>query len=164
MNGTTVVDVAHTGCDKVAGIGSLTLGGTLKVVVNGTLNGSEVFNLFAATSYSGDFTSYDLPTLPDPMTWNTTLVPSQGILKIDGGAPPQPPQPTISPVTISGTNLVVSATTVSGASYVLQSATNLTPTVIWNNESTNAGTGGTLTLNVPIEPGKPQKFLRVWAY
>ena len=164
LNGTTVVDVAHTGCDKVAGIGSLTLGGTLKVVVNGTLNGSEVFNLFAATSYSGDFTSYDLPTLPDPMTWNTTLVPSQGILKIDGGAPPQPPQPTISPVTISGTNLVVSATTVSGASYVLQSATNLTPTVIWNNESTNAGTGGTLTINVPIEPGKPQKFLRFWAY
>jgi hypothetical protein len=51
-----------------------------------------------------------------------------------------------------------------GANYVLQTATNLTPTINWQSESTNAGTGGNLILNVPIEPGKPQKFLRFWVY
>ena len=75
-----------------------------------------------------------------------------------------PPQPVIAPVTVSGTNLVVSTPTVLGANYVLQSATNLTPTIIWQNESTNAGSGGNLILNVPIEPGKPKKFLRFWVY
>jgi len=73
-------------------------------------------------------------------------------------------QPTIEPVTVSGTNLVVSVPTVTGVNYVLQSATNLTPTIFWVNESTNAGTGGNLILNVPIEPGKPQKFVRFWVY
>ena len=73
-------------------------------------------------------------------------------------------QPTIAPVTVSGTNLVVSVPTVTGANYVLQTATNLTPTILWANESTNAGTGGNLILTVPIEPGKPQKFVRFWVY
>ena len=75
-----------------------------------------------------------------------------------------PPQPTIAPVSVSGTNLVVSVPTTLGFNYVLQSATNLTPTINWQNESTNAGTGGNLILNVPIEPAKPQKFLRFWVY
>jgi hypothetical protein len=73
-------------------------------------------------------------------------------------------QPTIAPVTVSGTNLVVSVPTVTGANFVLQTATNLTPTILWANESTNAGTGGNLILIVPIEPGKPQKFVRFWVY
>ena len=90
------------------------------------------------------------------------FIAGSGSLKVVSSAPP--PQPTIAPVTVSGTNLVVSASTVSGANYVLQSATNLTPTINWSNESTNAGTGGNLMLNVPIEPSQPQKYLRLWAY
>ena len=65
---------------------------------------------------------------------------------------------------MAGTNLVVSVSTVSGGNYVLQSATNLTPPIDWVNESTNAGNGDTLTLNVPMDPDKPQKFLRFWVY
>jgi hypothetical protein len=84
-----------------------------------------------------------------------------GTLKITAATPPSP---TIAPVTVAGTNLVVSVPTVTGANYVLQSATNLTPTIFWVNESTNAGTGGNLILNVPIQPGKPQKFVRFWVY
>ena len=75
-----------------------------------------------------------------------------------------PPQPTIAPVAVSGTNLVVTVPTVAGFNYVLQSTTNLTPTINWQNVSTNAGTGVNLILNVPIEPGKPRKFLRFWVY
>lgn len=76
----------------------------------------------------------------------------------------RPPQARIAPVTVSGTNLVVSVPTVSGGHYVLQSATNLTPRINWVSESTNAGTGGTLILNMPITPNNRQKFLRFWVY
>jgi hypothetical protein len=34
----------------------------------------------------------------------------------------------------------------------------------WLNESTNAGAGGNLILNVLIEPAQPQKYLRFWVY
>ena len=107
-----------------------------------------------------DFGFYDLPVLPSPLAWDYSSVPVDGTLKVIGGLP----QPTIAPVTVSGTNLVVSIPTVAGTNYVLQSATNLTPTIAWVNESTNVGTGGTLTLNVPIQPSKPRKFLRFWVY
>ena len=55
LNGATIMQVSHTAADQVAGIGSLTLGGTLQVVVNGALTGGEVFKLFAATNYSRRF-------------------------------------------------------------------------------------------------------------
>ena len=161
LNGITIMEVSSTGGDSVAGINNLTMGGTLQVVVNGTLGGYEVFKLFAATNYLGDFT-YDLPTLPSPLAWSNSIA-VDGTLRVTGGTAP-PPQPTLGPVTRSGTNLVVPVPTVSGANYVLQSATNLTPTIIWRNESTNAGTGGTLNLNVPIDPAAPRKFVRVWVY
>ena len=159
LNGTTIMEVSDYGSDKVAGIGSLTLGGTLQVVVSGTLRGWEVFKLFSATSYSGDF-AYALPDI-SPLSWDTTSVPVDGTLKVIGGSAPPP---TIEPLTVSGTNLVVSVLTAPVGHYVLQSTTNLTPTVVWRNESTNDGTGGTLTLSVPIDPNKPQKFVRFWVY
>jgi hypothetical protein len=95
------------------------------------------------------------------LTWDSSSVPVNGTLKVIGGTAPPP---TIAPVTVSGNNLVVSVLTAPVGNYVLQSATNLTPTINWQNESTNAGTGGTLTLNVPIDPTKPRKFLRFQVY
>jgi hypothetical protein len=62
------------------------------------------------------------------------------------------------------TNLALSLPTVWGYYYVLQSATNLVAPVIWKNESTNAGTGGSLLLNVPVTPGKPHWFGRMLVY
>lgn len=161
LNGITIMEVSSTGGDKVAGINILTMGGTLQVVVNGTLGGYEVFKLFAATNYAGDFI-YDLPTLPSPLAWSNSIA-VDGTLRVTGGTAP-PPQPTLGPVTQSGTNLVATVPTVSGANYVLQTATNLTPAIIWRNESTNAGTGGNLLLYVPIDPATPRKFVRVWVY
>jgi hypothetical protein len=64
----------------------------------------------------------------------------------------------------SVTNLALSLPTVWGYYYVLQSATNLVAPVIWKNESTNAGTGGSLLLNVPVTPGKPHWFGRMLVY
>jgi autotransporter-associated beta strand protein len=242
--GTTVMEVSHAAADKVAGIRTLSLGGTLQVIVNGPLKGGEVFKLFEATNYTGDFV-YELPTLPGSLGWDYASVPVDGTLKVTGTGPPIPPvisgfspnsgsvgatviitgsfftgatnvtfnetrapdyavdsdtqitakvptgattgaisvttpdgtgtssssftvvsipPPTIPPVTVSGNNLVVAVPTVVGGQYVLQSATNLTPAIYWRNEATNAGTGANVIFNVPIEAGKPQKFVRVWVY
>ena len=158
--GTTIMEVSHTNHDQVRGINALEMGGTLEVVVVGALTGGEVFKLFEANSYSGSF-SYTLPMLPSPLAWDDSTFATDGTLRVTGGAPPAP---TIGPVLISGTNLVVTVPTISGASYVLQTTTNLTAPVNWQNESTNAGTGGNVQLNVPIESSKPQKFLRVRVY
>jgi autotransporter-associated beta strand protein len=108
-------------------------------VATSTVNGTALTGKFGTVSLSG----------------NTVV-----LTVSDGSAP----QPTIAPVTVSGTNLVLSVPTTSGYNYVLQSTTNLTPAITWMNESTNAGTGGNLILNVPIDPDKPQRFLRFWVY
>ena len=161
LNDTTLMKVSHAAADKVAGMSTLTLGGTLQVVVEGTLTGGEVFKLFAATNYSGDFGAYQLPSLPSPLGWDSSSVPVDGTLRVTGGAPPQP---TIAPVSLSTNNLIITVPTVSGGNYVLQSATNLVPPVAWANVSTNPGTGSNLILNVPIDRAQPRTFFRFWAY
>ena len=97
-----------------------------------------------------------------PGVYDNTTSPITGTGKLQVVGPPPPP--TIAPVTVSGTNLVVTVPTTVGYNYVLQSTTNLTPVINWQNLSTNAGTGGNLILNVPIDPATPQKFLRFWVY
>jgi autotransporter-associated beta strand protein len=158
--GNTIMEVSHAAYDQVRGMNTLEMYGTLEVVVVGTLTGGEVFKLFDAASYVGSF-SYLLPTLPAPLAWDDSTLATDGTLRVTGGAPPQPE---IDPVYPSGTNLVVSVPTVLGPNYVLQTTTNLTAPVIWQNQSTNAGTGGSVQFDVPIEPGKPQKFVRIWVY
>ena len=148
--------------DQISVLTTLTLGGTLDVTLSGTVSGGEVFQLFTAGAFSGTpFDTVNLPPLPGSLTWDTSKLATEGKLSVSSGAPPQP---TIAPVTVAGTNLLVSVSTVSGGNYVLQSATNLTPPIDWVNESTNAGNGDTVTLNVPMDPDKPQKFLRFWVY
>jgi hypothetical protein len=45
--------------------------------------------------------------------------------------------------------------------YVLQAATNLVAPVAWANLSTNAGTGGLLTIPAPVDFAEAQKFYRI---
>jgi hypothetical protein len=72
------------------------------------------------------------------------------------------PRPTILPAARAGTNLVVSATTLTGYNYVLEMATSLNAPITWTPVSTNAGTGGTLTNMVPIS-GSAKAFFRYQA-
>jgi hypothetical protein len=58
----------------------------------------------------------------------------------------------------------VQVASVSGATYVLQSATNLTASINWQNYSTNAGTGSTLSIAAPPTTSGPRRFLRVLAF
>lgn len=164
--------------------GSLTLAGTNTytgntTVSNGTLAiavasiatnstvtvaGAAILQLdFATTNRVAGFVTNGV-SLPPGVYQATNADPfiaGSGSLQVVSGTPPQP---TIAPVTVSGTNLVVSVGTGLGANYVLQSAANLTPTINWQNESTNVGTGTNLIFNVPIGPAQPQKYLRFWVY
>jgi len=137
---------------------NVTYGGMLKILASGTCTAGQTFRLFSGPGATNTSNFASLEVSP---SGGTTFSFTNGVLTVVSGASPQP---TITPVTVSGTNLVVSVPTTSGFNYVLQSATNLTPTVYWQNESTNAGTGGNLVLDVPIEPDKPQKFFRFWVY
>lgn len=85
-----------------------------------------------------------------------------GSLKVVRLAPPQ--VPTIGPISLVGTNLVLTLPATSGLNYVLQQATNLTSPVVWQNVSTNAGTGSNLVFNVSIDLSWPQNFIRFLAY
>lgn len=144
--------------DGVIAGATVTYGGGLNIVPTGIFTNGQTFELFSGPG-AANASNFDSLTVSGG--GGPTFMFTNGVLTVLS-APAL--QPTIAPVTVSGTNLVVAVPTVPGAQYVLQSATNLTPAIHWQNESTNAGTGGDLILNVPIETGKPQKFLRFWVY
>jgi fibronectin-binding autotransporter adhesin len=80
--------------DVVTGVSTLTFGGTLTVNNQaGTFVGGESYQLFNATSYSGNFAATNLPALGSGLAWNWN--PSTGNLSV------------VAPVTIpaTGTNL-----------------------------------------------------------
>jgi hypothetical protein len=69
----------------VNGITSVTYGGQLKVTLVGTLVGGEVFKLFGATTYNPTpFSSYDLPSIPPPLAWDTSQLTVDGTLRVSG--------------------------------------------------------------------------------
>jgi autotransporter-associated beta strand protein len=145
-------------------------GGTLNLnnnpfTINGSVLTDGVYTIIAQSDAPDITGSVALSTVNGTaLTGRTGTVSLSGntvLLTVSGGGLPQP---TIAPVSVSGTNLVLTIPSISGYNYVLQSATNMTPTINWQYESTNAGNGGNLILNVPIDPAKPQKFLRFWVY
>ncbi len=68
----------------VAGLSSVTFGGTLNVALApGRLVGGEVFTLFSAAAYSGNFSATNLPALESPLTWDTSQL-GNGLLSVSG--------------------------------------------------------------------------------
>jgi autotransporter-associated beta strand protein len=122
--GTTEMEVSHTAADKVQGLTSVALGGTLKVVVVGSLTGTEVIKLFDAApgGYSGDFAAYDLPTLSAPLAWDITSVPVDGTLRVTGGVE----RPQLSSITrTSDGNFQLTGTGPGTAAYRILATTNV---------------------------------------
>jgi autotransporter-associated beta strand protein len=57
---------------KIAGLGTITYGGTLTVTnLGNALAAGDTFTLFQATNYNGSFTNFVLPALPAGLAWNT---------------------------------------------------------------------------------------------
>ncbi|QUE52573.1 tandem-95 repeat protein [Luteolibacter ambystomatis] len=92
LAGTTQVTLGKSGVtlsnDKVAGVSTVTYGGLLVVTNVGpdALVVGNSFQLFAASTYSGSFSSITLPTLPAGLVWDTTNLGVNGTLFV-GGVP-----------------------------------------------------------------------------
>lgn len=138
---------------------SIGYGGTLIVTnCSGTLAAGNSFQLFVATNYSGLFTVTNLPTLPVNLAWTNTLG-VDGKLSVISVGPP--PQPYITSMSLSGTNLVIKGTNgLSGQQYVVLSSTNVAlPLSQWTPIATNTFNGiGHFNITNGVDPGAPRNF------
>jgi len=145
--------------DKIVGLTSVTFAGQLIVTNIGVtpLVAGDSFQLFAAGSYNGGFTSLILPPLSGSLVWNTNNLSVSGTVSVVN---PLPPAPVIDTVHLDGGNIVVATPTVSGAEYVLETTPGLEPPVTWTPVITNTGTGGTITNLIPVNTATPKRFYR----
>lgn len=159
LNGTSVMELSHAAADKVAGLSSVSLGGVLKIVVNGALTGTEVFRLFEADAYSGDFTTYDLPPLDPPLAWDVAAVPVNGTLRVTGGV--QPPQIGAAIRTADG-NFQISGTGPTGAAYRILSTTNAAlPLATWTELGAGTFSDGMFSFTDLNATNHPIRFYSV---
>jgi autotransporter-associated beta strand protein len=161
LNGTTVMEVSHTGSTvanaKVAGLSSVAFGGTLQILVAGNLTGGEVFHLFDSAAYAGDFATYNLPALSSPLYWSNSIA-TDGTLQV-GGKLATPPQ--FGGIAISGTNLVIqgSGGTPNGTYYVLTSTNIALPVSIWLPTLTNTfDSSGNFQFSTPVGAPPGRRF------
>lgn len=88
LNGSTAMEISKSGvtltADKTSGVSTLTYGGTLSVTKLGAdaLVAGDTFTLFSATSYSGSFSSLNLPTLTSDLKWDTSKLNVNGTLAV----------------------------------------------------------------------------------
>lgn len=159
LSGTTVLELNRTNspnADLLSAAG-ITFGGTLTVTnIGPALQAGDTFNLFDGT-LSSAFAATNLPALSSPnFYWDTSLLNSQGILRVASNVPPPP---AIQPPGLDGTNLVFKVHTESGFSYVVEASPTVSP-ASWTGIQTNTG-GGVLTFTIPVDPANPQRFLRI---
>jgi autotransporter-associated beta strand protein len=121
-------------------VGVLSENGTLSV---SNFNGSvfapgDHFKLFDATSYSGSFAAYLLPSLNSGLAWNTDRLNADGTLWVLSTVPPA-----INRTVAIGNNLVLSGTggTPNWNYYVLTTTNLSLPTGQWKRVATNAFDG-----------------------
>jgi fibronectin-binding autotransporter adhesin len=166
LGGTTIMklDKSHATNDVLQSTNSsITYGGTLVVSnVAGSFTGGETYKLFdsATASYLSSFSTIQLPSLPAGLSWNTNLSAS-GTISISGSVVVTPP--TISHVSLSGGNVVISGTNNSGpgGTYHVLSSTNLTvPLTNWTvlTNGTFDGSGNFSTTNA-TGPGPRQFYI-----
>ncbi len=91
---TSTMQLAKAGAalsnDRVLGATTLTFGGRLTVSASGdALTVGDSFDLFDAITYSGSFTTVNLPTLSSGLVWNTTQLNTAGIILVETGVLPQ---------------------------------------------------------------------------
>lgn len=162
-DGTAEFEINRTNAQKASLLSAATVNcaGTLTVNNIGPTNlqAGDSFTLFSG-ALSGSFSTTNLPALPSTnLFWDTSLLGSQGIIKVNSSAVPQP---TITSISVSGTTLTITATNgVVGGQFVLLGSTNLLlPVSQWTPILTNNfDNSGDLNLSTNVvNPGVPQEF------
>ncbi len=130
LSGTTFIELnrdAETN-DLIRGLSSVSYGGTLTVTnLAGTLAPGDSFRIFYATTNSGVFATFNLPSLGVGLAWNTNAL-TNGVLSVIATAPPQ----FGSIVQLGDGNFQLSGDGAAGVTYELDAATNLVPPIAWN--------------------------------
>jgi autotransporter-associated beta strand protein len=160
LNGTTEMEVSRSSADKVAGLTGVTFGGTLRIMLVGALNGTEIFKLFDAPpgTFTGDF-SYELPQLDAPLAWDTSSMLVDGTLRVTGGV--QPPQIGMATRTGDG-NFQLTGTGPANAAYRILATTNVAlPLSSWLQISSGSFTGGSFTFTDLNATNFPRRFYSV---
>ena len=146
-------------CDVVRVTGLLTLAGSLRVTnLSGTLTAGDSFHLFNAGGFSGGFTNVSLPALSDGLAWKTDTLVTNGTITVVSIMPVF-----AAPVLSSGTNLILSGTTLATnqSCYVLASTNVAAPISQWTCLATNPITGGQFRFTNAIDPSVPRLFYRL---
>ncbi len=167
LSGSTLMEISRNGGvptnDAVTISGAFTAGGSLGVTNIGTnvLVIGDTFKLFTAGVFAGFFNAVTLPVLPTNLVWNTSGLTNNGLIAVAVGISTPP---VISSLNLSASVGPFSLTGTGGAgeSYVLVTASNLVPPVVWLPLVTNiAGTNGVFNLADPQSVTNSQKFYRV---
>lgn len=160
---TDIVDVNKTtgiANDKVLGLTSVTIGGTLMINNLGSaLAAGDAIQLFGATNYSGSFESIVPATPGSGLQWDTSTLLTDGTLRVKGTVVPQ-----IGTTKVSNGNFVFSGSggTPNGG-YTVLSQTNLAqPLADWAIVGTgNFDGAGAFSFTNAIAPGTPHRFFLI---
>jgi autotransporter-associated beta strand protein len=157
LSGTVNVDINKTAGtrDQVVGVGNITYGGTLAVNnLSGTLTTNDTFQLFSATTPSGDFTSV-AGSAGSGLKFSFN--PATGVLSVVPGYPSEPP---VVAYSFGGNTLTLSwPSAYSG--YVLQSQTNALNVGLSNNWADVPGSGSSTQAVITVNPNNPTVFYRL---
>ncbi len=140
----------------------LELGGRL-IVTNldstATLVAGKAFKLFSAARFTNWFANMKLPPLSAGLRWDSSRLAVDGTIRVTA-SPPLILPPQFLPLISTNGSIVIRIQTVSGFTYVLESAASL-PAANWTVVGTRSGTGGLVTFSIPVDPAATQRFFRV---
>jgi autotransporter-associated beta strand protein len=159
LQGTVLMEVNKTGgalsADLVAGVTTLSYGGTLTVVATGEpLAVGDTIKLFDAAAYEGAFDVLNLPTLPPGLFWDASRLGVDGSLQVVS-------RPAFSPVSLVDGNLVVSGFggTPGGSWRLLASDDVTAPLSTWVQVAAGRfNDSGAFTTSIPIDPDARARF------
>jgi fibronectin-binding autotransporter adhesin len=162
LSGTTLMEISRDSgtpeSDRVAGVTTLTYGGTLIVTNIGStaLQVGDTFQLFSAATINP--ATFSVLNLPAGYSWDTSQLNVNGSIRVSAVTPAQPE---FNPPAISDGNLVLSGSGgAPGASYtVLSSMDAAAPLNQWTQVATGTfdATGG-YSNAIPINQSEPRRF------
>jgi autotransporter-associated beta strand protein len=160
LGGTAVFNVSVTNgalnYSQLSGMTSVNYnGGGLTVNLTGNLAGGAILHLFNAGSYSGTFDTFNLPTLPNGVSWDTSRLTVDGTLRVGTSI-------TIESASISGGLFQLTgsnASDVNGQAYRILSTTNLSlPLADWTQVSSGTLNGSPFTFTDTNTAQYPNRF------
>ncbi|HEX5220075.1 MAG TPA: autotransporter-associated beta strand repeat-containing protein [Verrucomicrobiae bacterium] len=140
--------------DLVAGVSTLTYGGTLVLQnLGGMLAVGDTFNVFDAATFNGSFSSVVSVTPGQTVTWDVSQLNVDGTVKVATAVA----APAALSSVVNGNNLDLSWP----AGWRLEAQTNSLATGLNGNWGTVPGSEGVNSLSVPIVTGNPAVFYRL---